>query len=244
MEDRMTRALAILAVLILSGCMSAPFKAESFGPAKRFAVVSILTTEEIQAGNPNGTSLSGLIKAASSDSGFSAKADELFQKTAPLVEKAFAGQRAITLIPPSKLKSDPAYMATKGDEPVNKVAWMTQRMLVAPGYKYFGSEKALTDLAQRMKLDGVIVVHVMYNVEEKKVSALGLAAAGTHRAITRLLITALTPDGKKLWMETIEGEAKDSVGFFGDAVNFVKMQPMWVESTQAALVELAKKLGT
>lgn len=237
------RALAMFVLLMLTGCMTTPYKAESFGPGKRFAVVSIVTSEEIQGASAQGASLSGLIKAAaSSESGFSAKADVLFQQTAPLVEKALAGQKAISTLPPAKVKADPAYAAAKGDEPVHKFAWMTAKLLVAPGYKYFGSEKALADMARQMNLDGVITVNLMFQVAETKVGTLGMAA-GTHRAVTTVMVSAVGRDGRRLWVEQFKGEAKESMGFFGDAVNFVKMQPMWLESTQAALGELAKKLG-
>ncbi len=237
------RALPIFMLLMLAGCMTTPYKAESFSPAKRFAVVSIVTSEEIQAGSQHGASLSGLIKAAaSSDSGFSAKADALFQQTAPLVEKTFAGQKAIPLLPPAKVKTNPAYASAKGDEPAHKFAWMTMKLLVAPGYKYFGSEQALADIARQMNLDGVITVNLMFGVAENKVGTLGMAA-GTHRALTTVMVSAVGRDGQRLWVEQFKGEAKESMGFFGDAVNFVKMQPMWLESTQAALGELAKKLG-
>lgn len=238
------RALAMFAVLVLAGCMTTPYKAETFSPTKRFAVVSIVTSEEIQAGSQQGASLSGLIKAAaSSESGFSAKADALFQKTAPLVEKTFAGQKAIPLMPPAKVKANPAYVAAKGDEPAHKLAWMNMKLIVAPGYKYFGSEETLADIARQINVDGVIMVNVMYGVAENKVGTLGMAA-GTHRAMTTIMVSAIGRDGQKLWVEQFKGEAKESVGFFGDAVNFVTMQPMWVESTQAALAELTKKLGT
>lgn len=236
--------LSLLALaLFLGGCMTQPYKAAPGAGAKKFAVVSIIANDEIAGAPAYEMTLSGLVKAAlSEDADLSQSSEQVLREALPMIEKAFAAQRLIPILSPDKVKSNAAFRNASGDEPEVGFLWMKGRFNVAPGYKFFKSKEGLVELARQMDVDGVIGVNVLYRVLENKVGGLGLAA-GTHRAGVTLTAYAIDREGNVVWRDSFKGKAKESIGFFGDAVNFTKMRPGWSEAMQGALAEMNRELA-
>lgn len=240
----MMRIVAVLLVVLLSGCATSVYKAEAFTPAKRYAVVSIAAGEDIDGGSPGmGTTLSGLMKAVvSSESGFSASSAKILEESAPRVVKALGTQNRFTVVPDKTTKANAAFKAAIADEPVTKVAIFQTRFNVAPGYKFFSDEQKLGELARKMKVDGVICVRLYYKAGESKVGINGMLAAGTHSGNTRMEVWAVDSSGQRIWWDTFSESSKDSVAFIGDAVNFVTLHPLLLQSTDATLASMVAKL--
>jgi hypothetical protein len=239
------RILTALLVLLLSGCATAVYKADALTPAKRYAVVSIAAPENIQGTSQPGmgTTLSGLIKAvASKESGFSDSSAKILEETAPLVAKALAAQKRFTVLPEKVTKANAGFKAAASDEPAFKFGFLTSRLNVASGYKFFVEDEKFAELARKMKVDGVIGVRFSYRVGERKVGVFGLLAAGTHSGITGMDIWAVDRNGQRIWTDTFSESSKDSVSFVGDAVNFVTLHPLLVQSTDAVIAAMVAKL--
>jgi hypothetical protein len=240
-----TVSITALLVLLLSGCATSMYKAEAFTPAKRYAVVSIVAGEDIDGGSRPGmgATLSGMLKAGlSSESGFSASSAKILEETAPRVVKALTSQNRFAVLTDKATKANAGFKAAITDEPVVKLAFLQTRYNVAPGYKFFVDEKKLGELARKMKVDGVIVVRLYYKAGESKVGVGGILAAGTHSGITTMEVWAVDGNGQRIWTDTFSETSKDSVAFIGDAVNFVTLHPLLLQSTDAAIASMMAKL--
>lgn len=238
---RMTSLLPVLLFSFLATGCTAIYKPEAFSPKKRYAVVTIAAGEKIQTPGSQNATLSGVVKAvASSEAGFSHSAADALQAAAPMVMKSLTSQKRFVVLPESTTCGNTAYKAMAGEEPVNKFMGMKSRFLLPPGYKFFREKENASALAQKMKVDGVIVVQMFFNAIESKVYV-GPVAVGKHKARTSLLVTAYDKSGEPVWAETFDGDSTDGIPFLGDAVNFKKLQPLLIQSTQAALDKMRKK---
>lgn len=231
------RILTALLVLLLSGCATTVYKAEALTPAKRYAVVSITAAESIEGGSRPGMglTLSGLIKAvASKESGFTYSSVKILEESAPQVVKALASQDKFTVLPEKATKANAGFKAATSDE--------SSGYNVAPGYKFFADDQKFAELARKMKLDGVIGVRLHYATGESKFGLNGMLAVGKHSGITRMEVWAVDASGQRIWADTFSETSKDSVGFVGDAVNFVTLHPLLMQSTDAVVVAMLEKL--
>jgi uncharacterized protein YceK len=231
------RILTALLVLLLSGCATSVYKADALTPAKRYAVVSIIAAERIEGGSRPGMglSLSGLVKAVGSkESGFTHSSAKILDESAPQVVKALASQNKFTVLPEKVTRANAGFKAATSDE--------QSRYNVAPGYKFFADDQKFGELARQMKVDGVIGVRLYYSAAESKFGIGGVFAVGKHSGITRMEVWAVDASGQRIWTDTFSETSKDSVGFVGDAVNFVTLHPLLVQSTDAVVVAMLDKL--
>lgn len=240
------RTAAVIALTAgLGGCAMSTYKPEAFGPGKTFAIVSIAASPKMSvagtgAGTAIGTSLTGAIKSASSASGYSNRADEVFAETLPIVLKELESSPHFRLAPRQWVQQHKAYRAIEGDNPNGKlVSW-----LVPKGYKYFSSREKLARLAKEMNVDAVVIVTLSYNASFTGVGALGLIAAGKHSATTTLTIGAIGRNGETVWGDYVTKPSKDSIAAIGESANFVKLRPYFTDSTRTAVRHIMQQLDT
>ena len=236
------RIIIMLVALALTGC--ATYKPEQLGPSKRFAVVSVLGAETVTAGNRGGVSLSGYIKAATSDdAGFTDDSTRILAETTPKIVKALTSQGRLKVVADRTTRASAAFKAVKSDEPEYKFGIFTSKYHIAPGYKFYREPERYGELAKKMNVDGVVMVRLSYGVvESTKVNLLGLIAAGTHKGQTTIDLWVINRNGETILHDIFTGTSEKSVGFVGDAANFKVMYPYLVDSTNAALAKMTEKL--
>ena len=237
---------SLASVLVLSGCLIAmsSYEPEAFGRGKTFAVVSIAAAPEINVqgagAGGGGWTLSGLVKSASSDSGYSNNADKILTDTAPLIVKELEKSRHFRLAQSSWVLQHKAYRSAKGDDPEKFMV----TYILPKGYKYFDSEEKLTRLAKDMNVDAVIILHVSYSAGFTGVGAAGLIAAGTHSGKVTITLSAFGRHGKAVWSDAVESSSDGSIGTFGESANFTKLHPLLIDATRGASRKLLEKLNT
>ncbi len=232
-------AILMLALgFLIGGCAMTRVKPEAFGHTKTYAIVSISGAPEAYASTPMGGTVSGLVKAASSDSGYSSAADRLIKESVPILYRELKKTKTLRLAAEEKIIRSPAYASAKGSEP--KVLW--QRFLLADGYKYFPEQDDLAALAKTLRVDGVIVVNLTYTVGSSGVNLFGLLHLGTQRGVTRLDVTAIDRHGETVWRDSVSGKSDDSIGAIGESANFVKLHPLFLNATEHAAQDLVARL--
>lgn len=233
-------ALAIAACALLSGCAMQTYRKDAFGKSKTYAVVTLaaMPKVEVYAGPNGGRSLTGMLKSAKSDVGYSDKADKILADTTPLLLQELDKSRQFRLLPSDSVLGHRAYKGSAPDEP--KVLMTT--FALPAGYRYFKDKAKLAKLAGELKVDGVIVVHVTYTAAFNGVQAFGLVAGGRHRGKTSLAVAAYDRKGQPVWTDHVEHVSEESLSAVGEAVNFVKLQPLLVSSTRGAARQLVGRL--
>lgn len=242
MKDRnrihLRNSLSMFAVVIaVSGCSMLRVQPEAFGPSKTYAIVSISAAPKAYSGSPTGHTVSGLIKSASSESGYSSDASRLLKDSVPKVQKALQKNTHMRLLPPEKVLQNPAYAKAKGSEPT--ILWT--RLLLADGYKYFPDETELGALAKALRVDGVIIVNLAYEVANSGLNLFGLINLGTQRGITTLTVTAVDREGAVVWRDSVRAKSDDSIGAIGESANFSKLNPLFLNATDNAITSLVQR---
>lgn len=224
----------------LSGCLVAmsSYQPEAFSKNKTFALVTVATTPEIGVSGAchggGGFTLSGMFKAASSDSGYSHSSDKVFAESVPVLIQEPGKSRNFRLAPTRWVTQHKAYRAMEEDSP--KKFMVTYR--VPKGYKYFDSESKLASLAKELNVDAVVILHVSYNAAFS-----GVGAAGTHKGTVLLAVAAIDRQAKVVWKDAVQTSSDDSVGSLGESANFVKLQPLFQDATRAASRKLLENLN-
>jgi len=231
----------LVALAALTGC-AGTIKPEAFGRGKSYAIVSIAATPEI--GNVGGQqhnqhTITGLVKAASSDSGYTHDATEILRETIPLFQRGFTASKSFRLQPEGRVVKQKAYSAMAGD---SAKAFMTT-FKVAPGYKYFSDEKKCAALAKSLNVDGVICVMVNYGYVYNGVNIGGLVGGGVHKAVVHLTVVAYDKNGRVVWNDHVAGKSDDSIGSASEAVNFKELHPLLLNASGNAVKELLKNLA-
>lgn len=227
----------LAAAIVVSGCSMIRVQPEAFGPSKTYAIVSISAAPKAYAGSPTGQTVSGLVKSASSESGYSNDATKLLTDSVPKVQKALQKNAHMRLLPPEKVLRSPAYAKAKGGEPT--ILWT--RLLLADGYKYFPDETELGALAKALHVDGVIVVNLAYEVANSGLNLFGLLSLGTQRGVTTLTVTAVDREGAVVWRDSVRGRSDDSIGAIGESANFTKLNPLFLNATDNAVKSLIER---
>lgn len=241
--SRFAGAAALLAVCtVASGCATAAYKPDAFGKGKRFAVVAFVTPPQISyfQNDAMGKTLSGGLKAMG-DSGYSADSKRIFDDTRPAILKAFAGTGRFQLIPEQEVLGSKAYAAAPGDDPTKLFLGMGEFRL-APGYKYFKSEKKVADLARALKADSGVIISVHYGYVFSGVSALGLVSAGKIRACVVMTAGAVDGAGRTVWKDFVRETSDQGIPTVGESVDFKTLHPMLHNATEKATRALIKKL--
>lgn len=226
-----------LFITALSGCMTT-VKKEAFAPTKTYAIVSISSFDSIQKRGQN-ASLLGMLKSASSESGFSGDATKMFNGHYKLVIDELQKMGHFTLLPEKKVTGNEAYRKTEGDNPDGIII----DMISPDGYKYFTDAKKMQQLAKDLKVDGVIALSMQYSFATSGVGIGGLFTAGRQRALTRVTVYAVDTNGEYVWNDTIEQRSEDYLGVLGESGNFTKLEPLFREATVTGTKELIARLS-
>lgn len=240
------RLLALVAAFALSACVIIPssYETQAFGKSKKFAVVSISATPEINSGSGTGSgigfTLSGLVKAASDESGYNSDANKILTETAPLILKDLGGNRHYTLVPAKTVLSHKAYRAAEGED-TSITLGFGKKWLVAPGYKYIRSEDKLAKLARDLNVDAVVVVTVNYSAGFTGAQAMGVIAGGVHHGKAMVMVYAVNRDGKIIWKDGGDASSDNSIGGIGESVNFTRLHPLLIEATRNATKKLMER---
>ena len=235
--------MVLISLLWLTGCATARYKPESFGPSKKYAIVSIVTlpeTIDLGGGSVRGQdrSASGLIKAISKDSGYSNNSDIIFKDTLPLILKEFHTSKNFTLLPEENILKSKTYADISGDEP--KVLW--QEYVTAEKYKYLSDKEKLSKLARHLKVEGVVTINLTYGFAFRGVGLFGLVAAGYHHGVAIITVSATDKTGDIIWRDMVRAESDDSIGAVGESVNFKKLHPLLKDVTVKATKQLLERL--
>jgi hypothetical protein len=232
-------SVALIAFVFTSGFLISKLKVEpsAFGKSKRFAIVSIMSYNKISAQGPNGQAgLFGSIKAMSKKYSFTAKSDPVLKKAVPIIYKKMARSGHFTLVSPKRVLRSKAYRAAKGTKPKS---FLGAKMITAPGYKYFKSEKELTRLAKGLNVDAVVMVHAVYNVATAYIGPVGK----NYGSVT-LGISAVDRNGKVIWQHSVQEKDKKGRKVFGiGSADFKALEPSFYAATERAFDKEFKKLN-
>ncbi|MEN8802873.1 MAG: hypothetical protein ABF297_12950 [Thiogranum sp.] len=215
------------------------YEAEAFGSGKTYAIVSIIADPTIRK-TQGDSSLSGVIKAASKKSGYWQDSDRIFKETTPLILQEFQRASSFDLMPSQAIVQDPLYQSFPED--TAKIHFITA--LVAENYKYFDGEQKLADLANMLGVDGVIVVTVRYGFAPTGANYNGLLSVGSQLAVTNIAAHAVDLNGKTVWKASANAvsDKLPDQSSVGESVNFEKLHPYLVRTTQDATKKLLTEL--
>lgn len=236
MASHWKSGLVLAALAALSGCGSVGsiYQADAFGAGKTYAVVSIMATDKVGCSQAGGDMCNGgvfgLANMAARKDAYSTAADEILESTYPTALRAL---RAPNLKIAGDVKANKVYRAA-AEDPQPK-GMMKQQHVIARGYKYF-SDEHLAKLARELKVDGVITVTLAYNAARTGVTVAGVG--GSHKAQTTVFIRAIDKDGKNVWWDYAMGQSDQGTSTGIGAVDFPKLRPLFVESTDKAVRKL------
>jgi hypothetical protein len=242
MASHWKSGLVLAAVATLSGCGSVGsiYQAEAFGAGKTYAVVSIMATDKVGCSQAGGDMCNGgvfgLANMAARKDAYSTAADEILESTYPTALKAL---RAPNLKMAGDVKANKVYRAA-AEDPQPK-GMMKQQHVIARGYKYFSDEN-LSKLARDLKVDGVITVTLAYNAARTGVTVAGVG--GSHKAQTTVFVRAIDKDGKNVWWDYAMGQSDQGTSTGVGAVDFPKLRPLFVESTDKAVRKLMENFNS
>lgn len=227
-------SLAGMLVLVLGACGYMPFipwsyEAEAFGKSKKFAVVTVAASPEI------GVTVNGIAKTAPPDSDYRKDTSRILRETTPLILKELERSPYYTLVSPRTVLANKAYRTTASDDPTS--AMLSSLLLTAPGYKFFGSEDRLAQLARDLKVDAVMVVSVDY--------ASGFTAAGSggvQRGRAVVSVNAVNQAGIVIWKDGGAGVSDNFIRSTNEAVNHDKLRPLLIEASRNAARKLLDKV--
>jgi hypothetical protein len=229
-----------LLALAVAGCSSVGsigtvHQPESFGAKKTYAVVTVMAEEKVgcseAGGNMCNGGVFGLVNMATKTNAYHEPAAEVLESTYPAVLQALRSSPNLKIIP--DVKGNRVYRAATED--AQPTGTLRLHHTVAKGYKYFSDEN-LARLASDLKVDGVITVTLAYTAARGGVTVGGVG--GKHQARSTLTVRALNREGKTVWFDHAAAVSDGGVGTGTGAVDFPKLRPFFVESTDKA----AKKL--
>lgn len=249
-----SRLLAVaLMAWLLTGCATrvitgAPdVDKAAFGKGKRFAIVTIASTKTFQGNR----SLADAFKDADQIPG--ANTQPMINQLDPRIVRALGRSGHFQLLPESRVLRSAAYRNVAEDPRNMKVMMFTVDMNVAGQYKYLSEPQKMAALARDLKVDGVIAVHMTFNIANSggAFSINGLSfGKRTYSATASAGVMAYNREGAVIWKDTTvkEAEPDDSraiividTGAFTSA-DFEKMQPSAIEIGAKAVDVLMTRL--
>jgi hypothetical protein len=214
-------------VLLLGGCASQVYKAESFSKPQKFAIVQVTGTT----------------------SGFGLSEEEevkLLSSLEKVLYKEFKHTRRFKLIPPSRLKRSRSYRALKGESTDGLMTMKT-----ASGYKKFDyneKSEAMRKLRKELKLTGTVSVMASFSKSDSSVYLSGFlpvpvpVSAGTTHGLVGLNIVAMDDKDQVIWQDFIQKETEEGVGNIMGISNFGKLYPHLIDTVQLAAREAITNL--
>jgi len=243
MGGQWTAGLVVAAAAALTGCGSVGsiYQPDAFGSDKTYAVVTVMASDQVgcsqAGGNMCNGGLFGLANMAARKDAYSTAADEILETTYPAALKAL---RAPNLkIASGDIKAHKVYRAT-AEDPQPKGTFRQQHV-VAKGYKHF-SDESLAKLARDLKVHGVITLTLSYNATRTGITVAGVG--GSHKAQTTVMARAVDRDGKNVWFDYAMGQSDDGVSTGIGAVDFPKLRPYFVQSTDKAVRKLMENFAS
>lgn len=230
--------ILVLLISAVAGCNNTMIKTDAFGKSKTYALVTVIYNPDISYLNSNGRTISGLLKSAGSNNGYSKDATEIFNHTFPKVLKAFHATKSFRLMAETKVLQNASYKKTQGSEPT--VLWTHFGM--PSGYKYFDDEAILKKLANDLHVDGVITMHISYGYTFSGVNMMGLLAAGTQHGAVRITLAAINKEGETVWKDSYEEHSTDSIGAVGESADFDKIYPLIKEAADKSAAGILETL--
>lgn len=232
---------AAAATMLLAGCaaMGGKFQSDAFGANKTYAVVSVLSDNKVECGQPTGAvcngGVLGLVNTlATANGAYSEDATATLEMVSPVVLQAFKTAPTLKVVP--DVRTLAAYKGSKGDAQPPSI--LGHHVLVARGYKYF-PEDQLARLANELKVDGVIVLTMHFTAMRSGLPVLGFG--GGHVADTQVVITAVDNRGQVVWSDRARGSSEAGAGSVAGGVDFTKLRPFFMESTTNAMKRLIDK---
>lgn len=244
---------ALIMGILLSGCTGmaitgAPdVNKASFGPKKKFAVVSISAAKTFYGEQ-------GVSQAFTSNDNIpGVNTQPIINKLRPKIVDSLAHSRNITLIPESTILSSNAYKRITEDEKALKIMFISTPLNSAADYKYISDEQKFAKLAKDLHVDGVISVNMTFTVNQGGGKFyLGPLSVGKKSYSATASISAIAYDksGKVIWKDSTTKEAEpgdtkaivllDTSGMTDTM--FVKLQPSAVEIGGKAVDVLIARL--
>jgi hypothetical protein len=235
-------ALGLSAAAVLAGCGSigTVYQPGAFGSDKTYAVVTVMATEKVGCtdfgGNPCNGGVFGLVNMAARKDAYSIAAGDILENTYPTVLK---GLRAPNLKVAADVKGNKVYRAAAED--AQPTGALRQQHTVAKGYKHFSDEN-LGKMARELKVDGVIVLTLSYTAAKSGVTVAGVG--GGHKAQTMVMARAVDKEGKNVWFDYAQGQSDTGVSTGIGAVDFPKLRPLFVDSSDKAIKKLMENFSS
>lgn len=229
--------VAVVAFVFASGFLVSKLKVEpnAFGKNKRFAIVSIMSVNKISA-NQGQAGLIGSIKAMSKKYNFTTETAPVLKKAVPIVYKRMARSGHFTLVSPRQVLQSRAYKSATGSKPKS---FLGAKMITAPGYKYFKSEKELANLAKSLNVDAVVVLNMSYGVATGYVGPVGK----NYGSVT-VAFAAVDRNGKRIWQHAVAERDKKGRKIFGiGSADFKALEPGFYAATEKAFDKEFKQLS-
>ena len=222
-------------VLALQGCLITPptvVKKEAFDGKKRYALLTVMAPDTIsKMGERNNTSLAGLIKSASAESGYSNDSAQIFEKSYPVAIKLLDRSPHFTLFSGHPLHTNATYKRLKGNEPPSFLGYTFN---LAKGYKYFSDEKEYAEIINSLGVDGAISLSISYMFANSGFN-LGLIEAGKQRAVVTITANAIDRNGKVVWRDTVQQTSEDYIGIIAGSANFKELEPLFEEAVTTGM---------
>ena len=233
-------ALTIIMGLLISGCApmtitgAADVDKKSFGPKKKFAVVSIASLKTFRGEQGVGQMFTN------NDDIPGMNTQPIINKLDPKIMRTLGSSRYFTLMPENAVLASKAYKNFTEDERVIKVLFMSETMNVANNYKYVSDEKKYAKLAKDLGVDGVIGITMNFTISSGggKLNVMGLSLGKkSYSAMASISAIAYNRNGDVVWKDSTmkEAEPDDSKAIIlidtsnMTDTNFEKLHPSAIE---------------
>lgn len=172
----------------------------SFGPAKKFAVVSIASPKAFQVVQ----GMSQMFRSPEAIPGANTQA--LLDQLTPKIISALGNSKQFTLFPDDALLTSRAYQNLAEDEKTTGKFFASNAMNVSSRYKYIADEEKYAALAQYLGVDAVIGITIQFGIYTSKnyLAKAGVRLGeGAYSAVTTLSVIAYNNRGELIWKDSV-----------------------------------------
>jgi len=224
--------LVVALVSLLTACsgITPPFEASAFGPDRTYALVTIVSSKDVEGGET--TTVRG---AALSDAYYYFPAKPALEKSVSGLEKALDGHQAWRLLPPQELKSHPAWRNTPAEE-------VSGGYVVAPGYKFLKTPATLANLARELNVDGVILLKLDFHFKFYGHKMVGIAATGKTNPVIKVDLRFLDRNGKVVYRTTGTKIWNEGAPARDEAANPDLMYPLLAKAAEESVRVISRRL--
>jgi hypothetical protein len=223
---RLARAGALLAIAMLPACSIGLWRAEAFRRAPTLALVDLCVDPRVRYVDGTGEPLDAPVNAST---------DAVADAASAALRSALAGTGRFRLVEEQRVLSDPAYGGPASAPPAVTACRRT------PGYRPVREPAAM---ARALRVDGAIVASLRLGYVVDGVSFAGVVIVGTVRGRAVLRLTALGPDGKRLWIDHIVATSDDSFSGASQGFDAARLDPLMLQAAHAAVRDLMARLDS